>query len=98
VLTSYPGASQLASALAAADLSANGATFDGLLTFAVKSGSGAYVQSLANGTRARARRSPRRRRQHHRDRDGVQYFWDNYRLSPTDIWVAARSRSTSRRR
>jgi hypothetical protein len=43
VLTSYPGASQLASALAAADLSANGATFDGLLTFATKSGSGAYV-------------------------------------------------------
>jgi hypothetical protein len=88
VLTSYPGASQLASALAAADLSANGATFDGLLTFATKSGSGAYVRRWrpappGTGTGLTS--------------DGAgniteivtafTYFWDNYRLSP-DIWVS----------
>jgi hypothetical protein len=37
-VTSIPGAGQLASALAAADLSANSATFDGMLAMTVKSG------------------------------------------------------------
>jgi hypothetical protein len=82
-LTSYPGASQLASALAGSDLSANGATFDGMLAMTVKSGSGAYVKSLDNAVLTS---------------DGAgniteivtafQYFWDKWRISPTDIWVA----------
>lgn len=83
VLTSYPGASQLASALNAADLSANGATFDGILAMTVKSGNGGYVKSLDNAALTS---------------DGagniteivvaLQWFWDNYRLSPTDIWAS----------
>jgi hypothetical protein len=88
VLIAYPGASQLASALAAADLSANAATMDGLLTFATKSGSGAYISAQPAGTAGTG--TPL-------TSDGAgniaefvtacQYFWDNYRLSPDVLWV-----------
>lgn len=90
VLTAYATTTQLASALSAGDLSANGATFDGLLSFATKAGSGAYLRAL--GTGAAGTGTPL-------TSDGagniaeivtaLQYFWDNYRLSPTDIWVSA---------
>ena len=83
-ITSIPGSGQLASALAAADLSANAATFDGMLAMTVKAGSGAYVKSLNGATLTS---------------DGAgnitelvaafQYFWDNWRISPTDIYVSA---------
>jgi hypothetical protein len=89
VLTSYPASGQLASALAASDLSANGATFDGLLSFATKAGSGAYVQALANGVAGTGSGLTS---------DGAgniteivaafTYFWNNFRLSPDAIWVS----------
>src|SRR6185437_226534 len=41
---------QAASAVTAADNSTNSLAYDGLYTAAVKSGSGAYVSTLANGT------------------------------------------------
>lgn len=89
VITSYPGASQLASALAAADLSANGATMDGLLTFATKAGSGAYISAQPTGTAGTGTALTS---------DGAgniaefvtacQFFWDNSKLSPDTLWVS----------
>jgi hypothetical protein len=90
ILTAYATTTQLASALSASDLSANTATMDGLLTFATKAGSGAYTRSLATGTAGTGTILTS---------DGAgniaeivaafTSFWDNYRISPTDIWVAA---------
>lgn len=90
LFTALPGAGQAASALAAADLSANDGTFNGLLASAFKSGSGAYVKSLATGTAGTGSKLTS---------DGAgniaeivaafQSFWDNYRLSPDTIWVSA---------
>jgi hypothetical protein len=89
VFQTVPGSGQLASALSGSDLSANGASFDGLLTFATKSGSGAYVSAQPAGTAGTG--TPL-------TSDGAgniaefvtacQYFWDNYRLSPDTLWVS----------
>jgi hypothetical protein len=89
VITSLPGASQLASALPASDQSVNALGFDGLLSIAAKGGSGAYVQSLATGAIGTGVGLTS---------DGAggiteflpafQFFWNNYRLSPDTVWVS----------
>ncbi len=81
---------QLASAGFTADKSRNSMAFDGLLTQALTSNSGAYVKTLATGTPGVGSTLTG---------DGVggiveidtalQSFWDNYRLSPDTIWVSS---------
>lgn len=79
------GGAQLASAGFASDLSRNGLIFDGLFSQILTPGSGAYVSTFANGATLTG------------DGTGgvieidtaLQSFWDNYRLSPTTIWVSS---------
>jgi len=81
---------QLASAGFSADKSKNALCFDGLLYQAIKSGSGAYVKVMPTGVAGTG--TPL-------TGDGaggiveidaaLQSFWDNYRLSPSTIWVSA---------
>lgn len=91
VITSLPGASQLASAVAAADNSVNAMVFDGILTFAAKGATnGAYQGVMANGVAGTGTGF---------STDGaggivevttaLRYFWDNYRLSPDTLWCSA---------
>ena len=79
---------QTAASLPGADWSNNALVFDGLLTIALKPGSGAYVASQASGTAGVG--TPL-------TADGaggvveidaaLKSMWDNYRLSPDTIWV-----------
>jgi len=91
VITSLPGATQLASALPASDQSINALVYDGILTFAAKGATnGAYNGVLADGTLGTGSGFTS---------DGAggiveittafRYFWDNYRLSPDTIWCSA---------
>jgi hypothetical protein len=80
-LAANPAGTQLANSITA-DNSTNSLVFDGFITQAFKSGSGAYTQSL-NGSFLTS--------------DGangiveidaaLQSFWDNKRMSPDEIWV-----------
>lgn len=82
VLTASNTTNQLFSSLAATDFSANTLEFDGMLTMASKAGSGSYYATL-NGAVLTS------------DSAGgiveidaaLKSFWDNYRLSPDEIWV-----------
>lgn len=85
VITTAAGTgTQAAASNFTADKSQNGLAYDGLLTQVFKSGSGAYVKDLAGATLTAGT-------------DGsvveidtaLQSFWDNYRLSPDEIWVSA---------
>ncbi len=88
VITATAAGTQTATSLPSADWSANTLVFDGLLTIALKAGSGAYVASQASGTAGVG--TPL-------TSDGaggvveidlaLKSMWDNYRLSPDTIWV-----------
>ena len=88
VLTSFPGASQLASALPAADNSANTMGMDGFLTFAFKSGGAIGVQAtgtVGTGTPLTADTA-----------NGIveittdlRTLYDAYRLGPNTIWASS---------
>ena len=91
VITSLPGASQLASALPASDQSTNALVFDGILTFAAKGATnGAYNAVMPDGVLGTGTGLTS---------DGAggivefntafKSFWDNYRLSPDTIWMSA---------
>lgn len=88
------GGAQLATAGFASDLSQNAKVFDGLLTQAIKSGSGAYVATLATGTAGTGTTLTA---------DGaggiveidalLKDRWDNYRLSPDTMWVSSQEQT-----
>jgi len=73
---------QTAASLAATDYSKNATAFDGFLTTAA-SGTGAYYNSLANGSKLTA--------SGHGSITEIdtmlQSMWDNYQVSPTEIYV-----------
>lgn len=78
-----PTTGQLASALPASDQSLNTLGFDGFLTIAMRSGSGAYIANVTTTLTS----------------DGaggiveintaLRSFWDNRKLSPDILWVSA---------
>lgn len=84
------GGAQLASSLSAVDSSTSALDFDGLLTQAIKAGSGAYVAQQATGSAGTG--TPL-------TSDGAGgivefeqafvYFYNRYRLSPTKIYVSS---------
>jgi hypothetical protein len=86
VITSLPGASQLASALPASDSSANTLGMDGYMTFAFKNGGVVAQQATGVAGTGTPLTSD--------SAGGVaeiatdfQTFWDSYRLSPSVIWA-----------
>ena len=88
VITAAATGTQTAASLGASDNSTNSLVFDGLMTQIVKPGSNAYVYAMPTGTAGQG--TPL-------TADGVggiveidlalKAFWDNFRLSPTTIWV-----------
>lgn len=88
LITAAATGTQTAASLPSADWSANSLAFDGLLTQAFKSGSGAYLGVQATGTAGTG--TPL-------TSDGaggvieidlaLKSMWDNYRLTPDTIWV-----------
>jgi hypothetical protein len=90
LITSLPGASQLASALPASDQSKNALVFDGFMAQAFKAGSGSYIASLATGVAGTGS---------FLTSDGAggiveitaafMAFWNTARLSPDTIWCNA---------
>lgn len=100
VLTSVAtGTSVLPTDLVTNDRSINGLIHDGLISIAAKSGSGAYWQALATGTAGTG--TPL-------TSDGaggiveidtaLKWFWDNQRLSPSEIWVSSQEMAALRKR
>jgi hypothetical protein len=87
ITTAVGTGAQLATPNFTADNSRNGFAYDGLLTQIMTAGSGAYVLDQAGGTLTSD------------NQGGVveidtafQSFWDNYRLSPDEIWVAGQQK------
>jgi hypothetical protein len=89
ITTATNGTNQLASSLSS-DESQNSLVFDGLFTQIMKSGSNSYVYEMDTGT-------PGTGTPLTGDGaggiveidDALRHFWDEYRLSPTDIYVGS---------
>jgi hypothetical protein len=90
VIEAAASGTQTATSLGTSDNSANVLGFDGLITQAAKSGSGAYCYTMATGTAGTG--TPLTA-----DGSGgvveidlvLKYMWDNYRLSPDTMWVSS---------
>lgn len=90
VITAAATGTQTAASLGTADNSTNGLVFDGLIYQALKSGSGAYLKTMATGTVGTG--TPL-------TGDGaggiveidalLKDRWDLYRLSPDTMWVSS---------
>jgi hypothetical protein len=81
------GSRQAASAITA-DCSVNATGFDGLLTTALKAGSGAYVKALATGTPGAGTTLTASGHGSVSEIDTMlQGLWDSYQVSPTVLWV-----------
>jgi hypothetical protein len=79
---------QQAATAVTGDSSTNSLGFDGLLTTALKSGSNAYVRSLATGVAgAGTTLSPSGRGSVTEIDDMLQTMWDSYQVSPTVLFV-----------
>lgn len=84
------GTEQLASSLPSSDNSRNTLAFDGLLSQIFTSGSGAYVRALATGTAGTGTPLTSNGAGGIAEFDtAFQWFWNNFRLSPTEIFVNA---------
>lgn len=82
------GTGQAASALAATDNSTNALAFDGLMTWALNPTSGAYYNALPTGTAGTGTTLTSTGKGSVAEIDAMlKSMWDNYRLSPTVIWV-----------
>jgi hypothetical protein len=96
VVTATATGTQTAASLGTADNSQNSLVFDGLLYQAFKSGSNSYVYTMPTGTAGTG--TPL-------TADGaggivefdlvLKYLWDNYRLSPTKIYVSSQEQTNT---
>lgn len=94
ILAADAAGSQNVAAGFASDFSGNSLVFDGLLSQIMKSGSNAHVTTLATGSAGTG--TPLTS-----DGSGgiveidaaLRAFWDNYRLSPTDIYVSSQEQT-----
>jgi len=79
---------QAASSIASVDYSTNSTAYDGLLTTALKSGSGAYVNTLATGTAGTGTVLTSSGKGSVNEIDTMlQSQWDNNQVSITCLWV-----------
>jgi hypothetical protein len=77
-----------------ANWSKNGFLFDGLLSIAMNSNYGSYVVNMPTGTAGTGTPlTPDNKGGIVEIDDVLKYLWDNYRLSPTCIWVGAQEAS-----
>lgn len=84
------GGTRQAASTITADNSTNSLAYDGLLTTALTSGSGAYVKTLATGTAGTGTAlSASGRGTITEIDDMLQAMWDQYQVSPTVIYVNA---------
>lgn len=101
VITAIPaGAEQVLPAdLVTNDRSTNSLVFDGLLSLAAKSGSGAYYKSLATGTAGTGSSLTGDAAGGITEIDDMlKSMWDNQRLSPTELWVSSQEMATLRKK
>ena len=85
--TVSPGQSNF-NALVSADDSRNSLEFDGILTFASQSSLGSYQSTLATGTPGTGTPlTPDGKGGVVQIDAALKSFWDNYRLSPSTLWV-----------
>jgi hypothetical protein len=90
IITGAASGTQTAASLTAVDSSSNDLVFDGLLTLPLLSGANGYYATQATGTAGVG--TPLTA-----DGEGgiveidaaLKYFWDNWRLSPGEIWVSS---------
>lgn len=92
-ITALPsGSNQLLSALTAGDQSTDGLVFDGLLPQLFTPGSGAVIQTLATGTPGTGTPFTTDGAGGINEIDAMFVsFWDQYRLSPDEMHVSART-------
>lgn len=89
-LAAAGGTAQLASALAVSDNSTNSLVFDGLLTQINTTNSNSYIATMATGTAGTGTPLTSDTAGGIVEIDAaLKAFWDNYRLSPTDIYVSS---------
>jgi hypothetical protein len=75
-----------------ADNSANMLAFDGMLTTALKSGSGAYIKALATGTAGTGTTLTASGKGSCVEVDAMlQAMWDSHQVSPSVLWVGSQS-------
>lgn len=99
VITANAAGTQTAASLPSADNSTNSYLFDGILYQTMKSGSNGYFATLATGIAGTG--TPLTA-----GSDGtiaefdtaLKSFWDNYRLSPTDIYVSSQEMQNIRKK
>lgn len=99
LITAAATGTQNASAGFTADKSQNSLVFDGLASQIFKSGSGAYVKTMATGTAGTG--TPLTA-----GNDGtiteidvaLKSFWDNYKLSPDTMWVSSQEMKNIRKK
>lgn len=96
-LTAAPnGANQLASAIVqpAQDNSTNSYVFDGYCTYAMRSTNGGYYVAQATGTAGAGTPLTADGKGGIKEFDAVLlYMWDNWKLSPNEIWVASQQQA-----
>jgi len=86
---------QTAASLPSADNSRNSMVFDGLLYQCFTSGSNSYVHSMATGTPGTGTAlTPNNVGGVEEIDTALQSFWDNYRLSPDEIWVSSQEQKS----
>lgn len=93
ITTPVATGTQLIAAAPAADHSKNSLIFDGLLYQIWKSGSGAYVKTMATGTPGTG--TPLTADTYTgivEISEALVYFWDNYKVIPDCIWVNGREK------
>lgn len=99
LITALAGTGQAASALPSADNSANSLVFDGYLSLIHKAASGSYVKVMATGTPGTGTPLTADGAGGIEEFDtALQSFWDNYRLSPTCIWVSSQEMNFIRKK
>ena len=94
LITAAAAGSQNISVGFGSDYSQNSLAFDGLLTQALKSGSGAYVNTLATGTAGTGSTLTADNQGGIVELDAALLDrWNNYRLSPDCIWVSSQEQA-----
>ena len=94
LITAAAAGSQNIAAGFTSDYSQNSLAFDGLLTQALKSGSGAYVNTLATGTAGTGSTLTADNQGGIVEIDAALLDrWNNYRLSPDCIWVSSQEQA-----